>query len=248
MRKAILCSTLATLTACAVPETQPPPSQQASTAPTVPLRRSTDCEFYRDLPDVFGYCLMTVAATDQVPETAQQVCGTAGAWERDCRHAWATARARGGMMDRNGQWHPSPWSTQELLTGCGDNEDCRFAILDTRHEDDVLLQLSLCVDHGGKYSHDCSIHALDRWMRTQPSPEEVTRVSSAPTTIPIEVGRYVAISVACMDTVACSGSDEVRSSCQAALVDIRSDAPFCETWQSQDANQPPKSPPGHGIR
>lgn len=248
MQAAILSGTLAALTACVMPEGRAPEGEPIPTALAGPPRRAADCERYRDLPDVRGYCLMKVAATGQGPEDALQVCGDAGIWESDCRQAWSTSRARGGMTDRHGRWHPSPWTTMDLLTGCGENDDCRFAILDTRPDDDVVQQARLCVEHGGKYRNDCVSHALDRWMRTLPTPEELHRVSSAPNDNPVELGRYLAISVACLEVGGCTGPDDVREACEKSVLSIQADAPFCEDWRTRGPTPLPTTQPGRGIR
>lgn len=241
MQATILSSTLAALIGCS---TDAPPAVE-SPGPAQ-LQWASDCNQY-EVPDVRGYCLMKVASAGHGPETAEEVCSESGTWESDCRHAWATSRAREGMTDQKGRWIPSEWSTVDLVAGCGNNEDCRFAILDARPSKDPVEQIRLCQVHAGKYALDCAMHALGRWTRQSPGAESVEAVAQQPL-FPDETGRYVAISVACRGIGSCTGSEAMEFSCQESVASIRANPAFCQDWAQSESTPQTRSPPAHEIQ
>ncbi|MEE2752303.1 MAG: hypothetical protein VX519_12795 [Myxococcota bacterium] len=210
---------------------------------TAELQWSSDCSRYQN-SEVRGYCLMKVASSGHGPESADTVCDEAGSWEADCRQAWATSRARDGMTDQHGKWMPSQWSTQDLLSGCAENEDCRFAILDARPEKDPVEQMRLCDEFAGKYGLDCAMHALDRWTRSSPDLESIQAVANQ-ALFPVETGRYIAIFVACKEIGTCQGNDAMSTSCTQSVASIRANPAFCEDWTQSDTIPPSKSLPAH---
>ena len=209
------------------------------------------CGRYRELPNVYGYCLTRVAMLgrgeqggaewSELHRSAEEVCGDAGEWERDCRHAWATSRAHLGATDRYGNPLHTRVPDEVLFEACQDNGDCRFAILDARPSEDVVVQLDRCAEHAGEYDLDCTLHALDRWVRTFPSEEEAKLVSQVEHH-PGEVGRYLAILVNCHGVGQCTGSEQAMASCEDAHNDI--DATFCETYTVPDPEALNGRPPG----
>ncbi len=238
MQTTILSSALATIISCSGEAPPPVPSPVAAD-----LQWASDCSRYENT-NVRGYCLMKVASSGHGPETAETVCGEAGPWEADCRQAWATSRARDGMTDQHGKWMPSHWSTQDLLAGCDDNEDCRFAILDARPAKNPVEQMRLCDEFAGKYGLDCAMHALDRWTRSSPDVESIQPVALQPL-FPEETGRYIAIFVACRETGSCEGNDAMTASCKESVASIRANPDFCQDWVQSEAIPPSKSLPAH---
>lgn len=217
----------------------PTPSGQASLeaqGQSSSLQFAEQCEGYRGVPNVFGYCLTKVASMGHGKETVQEVCADAGDWARDCRHAWATSRTHTGHTDRFGRIRTEQLSDEVLLEACQDDDDCRFAILDARPADDVVEQLNRCAAHAGEFTHDCTIHALDRWVRTFPDAGDAQRVAQV-AHHPEEIGRYVAILVSCHEVGECTGSEEATASCREAIQEI--DETFCEKYAVRDHQTPP---------
>ena len=102
------------------------------------------------------------------PEQGPGRCDDAGTWAEECRIGWVRVR----LAD--------PTSTRdELLPGCGSDEECRFDVLDARPAPDLLAQLDLCEEHLADTARFCAQHAANRWLASSPDEEERLRVLSA---------------------------------------------------------------------
>jgi len=131
-----------------------------------------------------------------------------GEWEAECRHAWVS-----GRMNSD-----SGFSTEALLSACGENPDCTFELLDFRPEEDPLDQINLCTRYAGRYARDCTGHALQRWWLTSPDKEEIERVSGTPLQFPDRLGYYLAASVVCTNTLdECIGEPRAMDNCNRSV-------------------------------
>ena len=248
MRATALCCAFAAI-ACGSGEPSAPPSSPPSPRahggpegppldengkPIRSLVEESGCNSYRDVPGVFGFCLVQWAGRGQGDGKVDNMCRLAGSWESECRHAWVTSRSG----------PDSQWSTEELLAGCpNDAGDCRFEVLDMRPNPDASKQIQLCFENAGNFAGDCIAHALERWVRTTPSAEEVRRVAQL-TIAPDRIGQYVAALKVCFGTIdECVGSPAVRGECQSRIGEIEREEAICtRLLQSPGTPQVPMGP------
>lgn len=248
MRATALCCTLAAL-GCGSGEpsvsSPAPPGPRAHGGPEGPpldengkpirsLVEESGCNAYRDVPGVFGFCLVQWAGRGQGDGKVDSMCRQAGDWESECRHAWVTSRSN---VD-------SQWSTDELLNACpNDAGDCRFEVLDMRPTADAAKQIQLCFENAGNFAGDCIAHALERWVRTQPSPEEIQRVAQV-AVAPDRIGQYVAALKVCFGSIdECVGSPSVKGECLSRVPEIERDEAICARLrQSPGTPQVPMGP------
>ena len=118
-----------------------------------------------DDADLLGYCLYSLAGGFPAKSEMERLCGLAGDWEGDCRHAWVAGR----MKDEEN------YETTELLEICGDNSDCSFEVLDFRPHPDLKEQLERCRRYAGTHHADCAGHAAQRWWGTSLQPTKSPR-------------------------------------------------------------------------
>jgi hypothetical protein len=203
----LVVAALAALTACG-------PSEAPVAAPAAPvaLPGGADgaCGSYRELPDVYQYCLaQAVRAVRTLPEM-ERLCAQSGTWEKDCRHAWVHDRMRAD----------SGFDTTTLAAACGAGTDCAFELLDFRPASDVLEQVRLCTVYAAKYRDHCVGHAFQRWWQASPDAAEHARVGAAPMehAVAEKAGYWLAANVACSGVGACEpASAEVARACQRTL-------------------------------
>ena len=192
------------------------------------------CQDYKELPEVYGFCLSQVAGRGQGKATADEICRTAGTWESECRTSWVASRSG----------EHSPWDLQVLLDACPrDKGDCRFEVLDSRPHQDVMVQVERCFQNARSYSGDCIAHALDRWVRGRPGLAEIERVAQL-NIAPDRVGSYLFAIMSCYGTIdACLGSPKVKEACLNSERDQRRDPVLCERLlQSPAIPQVPMGP------
>ena len=180
------------------------PSGASVVAPVVDSAGIPQCDGYRSMADTYGYCLYKFAGGLPDEAAVERVCGMAGDWEDECRHAWVA-----GRMNPD-----SPFSTEALLRVCGENPDCAFELLDFRPADLVDDQLARCRDHAGRHASDCTGHAMQRWWLRGVDTDEVARVASMRTDFPRKVGFYLAVSVQCDEVGSCEGDPAVQDACE----------------------------------
>lgn len=248
MRATALCSAFAAI-ACGsneAPETRTvesaPVSMQrpmgppldASGQPIRSIAEASGCASYRELKDVYGFCLVQWAGRGQGDRSVSEMCGGAGSWERECRVAWVTSRS---VED-------SVWETADLLNACpSDAGDCRFEVLDMRPDPDVGKQIQLCFENAGSFSGDCIAHSLERWVRVVPSAEEVERVAQI-NVAPDRIGQYIAAIKVCYGTIdACVGAPEVKAECASRIGELERKEDICQRLlQSPGTPQVPMGP------
>ena len=225
MRTAAILSTLATL-GCGTPE--PPPNIDPHRGPPLgpgqinqhdasreDVRTREDCSRYSERPDFFGFCLHQVAQRGEGQLGAGQLCEGAGIWDSDCHNAWAIARARPN----------SDWSKDVLLDACRAS-DCRFEILDFRPHPDVTEQIRLCSEHAGHFGGDCAAHAMDRWLRANPSESEFTSLKELEL-FPDRIGHYMGLAVGCFSIGVCGEETDADERCQTTIREISDNPNMC---------------------
>ena len=155
-------------------------------------------------PDLYGYCIYKYAGGFETVEQVNRLCGLAGKWENDCRHAWVAGRmnvSSGVDMDL-------------LLEVCATNADCAFELLDFRPSNEVSVQIKRCNTHAGIHAGNCIRHAMQRWYYTKPSEAEVARVAAMPTSHPDKVGYWVAAMVQCQGVGECPEGTTLGNQCR----------------------------------
>jgi len=192
------------------------------------------CRDYKDLPDVYGFCLAQVAGRGQGKASADEICRAAGSWEDDCRSSWVASRSG----------EHSPWDLEVLIESCPKQKaDCRFEVLDSRPHRDVMVQIERCFQYAGSFSGDCIAHALDRWVRQRPGVDEIERVAQL-NIAPDRVGSYLFAIKSCYGTIdSCIGSPKVKEACINSEKDQRRDPDLCRRLlQSPGIPQVPMGP------
>lgn len=160
------------------------------------------CAPYVASADTLGYCVVKQAGNLPSPMDVARICPLAGALEGECRRSWIMSRADPGYG----------FPTDTLLDLCAD-EECRFELLDTRPEPDVVRQLQRCRAAAGRYASDCAVHALERWVQARPGPDELARVREIDTGFPDNLGYALGMVRACQGGPACAGLEAVRAVC-----------------------------------
>lgn len=161
------------------------------------------CAPYARLQNALEFCVYKQASNLPSPEDVDRVCPLAGALEAECRRAWVLSRASPALG----------FSTEALLTACGEDPDCAFELLDTRPEADVLRQLERCASSAGRFASDCAVHALERWVTYNPGESEVARVAARQTAFPEKVGYALGMARGCLGRGACEGEAVVANAC-----------------------------------
>lgn len=199
-------------------ETPPPPGPPALPPPGVPSGAAL-CQAYIEIPNAHAWCVYRNIRTVLDLKEMKQACAQAGAWTDDCRQEWVHIQ-----LERK-----APIPRQDLLEACAGNEDCSLVVLDTVPIEDPLLQFTLCEKHAGHFASDCAGHALERWWTTRPSIQDLSRMASAATPFPNELGRVLAASKVCRQQGDCAGDP--------AMV------PWCEQWAAKFTADPRGCPP-----
>ena len=210
------------------------PPLGADGQPILSIAQLSGCQDYLDLPEVYGFCLVQWAGRGQGRRSVDEMCSEAGDWEDECRVAWVTSRAG----------EHSHWETDLLLDACPPAAgDCRFEVLDKRPNRDVSVQIQLCFERARAYSGDCVAHALERWVRTRPSPDEIETVAQS-AIAPDRIGQYVATLKVCFGIIdECVGSEAVVTECERRLDQLVAKPEVCERLvQSPAIPQVPMGP------
>jgi hypothetical protein len=200
------------LLACGAPPERPSVATAESTLAA--------CATYDDKPDVYGVCVVEHVATLPTVADVAQVCGAAGTWEGECRHAWVAEMIR---MQR-------PFPRSALLEACGTSADCAFQLLDTHAEGDVSSQLRLCESHVAAYLSDCVAHTLDRWvLERKPDNVEGQRVVDAEPAYADAVGQALGRAAACGGSLTCGDAvGPAWDACRRASAELRADPRRCQ--------------------
>lgn len=196
------------------------------------------CAPYRGNANVWGYCVTKHAGAFPTAEDVAALCGTAGEWEPDCRHAWVNGRMQPG----------SGFSTEELLAVCDGGPDCAFELIDFRMEPEVTDQIAMCKEHAGPFADDCVGHALQMWWIGKPDAEEVARIAALDVGFPRKVGFQVAVSAFCSGVGSCDGHPDNQAMCETQLEIFRRRPETCpsQEWAVMDHNQQRGAPQGPG--
>jgi hypothetical protein len=167
---------------------------------------------------LLGYCLAANAVNLRHLEV-QIVCGQVTPHARECRHNWATARAR--------------WSHQtpllHLLETCQGDSDCAFDVLDTRNPRDLVSTVGHCRTYVPDHIRDCVGHAVARWADQVASSEEITQITNADLGFDEMVGFHVATAVVCREIhgAICPSDGSLARSCRARAKQLRDQPGMC---------------------
>jgi hypothetical protein len=168
---------------------------------------------------LLGYCLAANAVKLQ-HLSVETVCGQVTPHARECRHNWATARAR---------WSPKT-SLDALLEVCRGDSDCAFDVLDTRNPPDLIATVRYCEEFVPDHIKDCVGHAVARWADRVDSAEEVATIAAAELGFNEMVGFHLATAVVCRDIAeaACPATPQARSrACEARVRQLRGQPSLC---------------------
>lgn len=125
------------------------------------------CALYGDEPALVEACGAVFAPLTNDADAADRACNALAPGARDsCHAAWARSHALG----------VGPEVRARLLTWCGADVDCAFAVLDSSPARDVAEQIALCRAHAGKYADDCVGHAAQRFSQSMPTGAECEAV------------------------------------------------------------------------
>lgn len=195
---------------------RPAPVVGASAAAAV-----AGCERYRTaIPQAWEICLKRAAVTLETVEGMTEVCALAGAREAECHGAWVDRqRARGRFDD------------EVLLAACLPDYDCVLQRLDATPLDDVVEQEKRCIARAALYTGVCVGHALDRWVRSVPSEEEIARVVQGPFVDKRQLGRKIGLMVVCQKRGACPvGPSSVVTPCARSVVEATANPGHCKGY------------------
>lgn len=198
----------------AVP-TQPGPNGEPPPDPNGSLPQ---CKMYEG-SSVYGYCIYKFAGGFPTVSEVDRLCGLAGEWEAECRHAWVAGRMHAD----------SGVATDALLEVCAGNPDCSFELLDFRPDTDVLIQMDNCRKHTGKYAPDCVGHAMQRWWQAGVDEAEIERIAATPTPFPNKVGFWIGVSVGCYGVGECSGQAQTADFCRSTVENLSRNQNRCPT-------------------
>ncbi|MDG1482424.1 MAG: hypothetical protein P8R54_22735 [Myxococcota bacterium] len=180
--------------------------------PEVPAGATEGCRGYAEIPDVYGYCVASLAGG--LTDAAH--CAAAGAWEDRCRARWVEARLQPG----------SGVSTEALLTACGD-ADCRLDVLDFRAESALLVQVERCGAWAEENAPHCVSHAVQRWRAARPSAAALASVTAWDGILADWLGHHLAEAVVCDQVGTCEGSPVLQRACERAASALRAGESTC---------------------
>ena len=150
---------------------------------------------------------MSRNAHKQNVEDIDYFCTHAAHLEAECRQNWVMRNKNTASLDA-------------LISVCK-SDDCALEILDAKPDDDVLIQMTLCEQHAGRYGRDCIMHALQKWYFDWPPDWEIARVNKAHSRYPELVGTYTGARVGCDQVGNCEGSTENERMCQRFVVEYQ---------------------------
>ncbi len=167
---------------------------------------------------LLGYCLAANAVKLQ-HLSVDTVCDQVPHHGRECRHNWATARAR---------WSKST-PLDALLEVCRGDSDCAFDVLDTRNPRDLVATVGQCREFVPDHVEDCVGHAVARWADRVTTAEEVATVGATELGFAEMVGFHVATAVVCRDIAgaACPTGGGKARACQARVRQLQGQRGLC---------------------
>ena len=193
--------------------------QEPSTLPGDPLPPALAiCKPHVGDDRLLGYCLASQASR-MYRMDLETLCGQVEPFGKECRHNWATARAR---------WSPQT-PVETLLEACIGDSDCAFDVLDTRNPPDLVATIGHCRDHASDHLVDCVGHAVARWADVVSSAEEVARVGAADLGFDDMVGFHLATAVVCRDLedATCPPDGPKGQACRNQVRQLRADPGMC---------------------
>ena len=170
------------------------------------------CEAYGSMPDVYGYCITSLAGG--LPDVRD--CDHADRWADQCRTVWVEARLQPG----------SGVEMAALLAACS-TADCRLDVLDFRADPALLVQVERCGAWAEENAPHCVSHAVQRWRATQPSAEAFAEIAAWDGILADWLGHHLAEAVVCDGVAPCGGSASVQAHCERAAVALRSGEAPC---------------------
>lgn len=182
-----------------------------------PAATTEGCERYAEMPDVYGFCVTSLAGGLHSPKD----CQAAGRWQDRCHTVWVEARL-----------HPdSQASTETLLATCRD-ADCRLDVLDFRAEPALLPQVERCGQWAEENAPHCVSHAVQRWRASQPSADDLAEIASWEGILGDWLGHHLAEAVVCDRIGSCVGSSVVQGACERAAAALQSGQSECHNPQN----------------
>jgi len=175
------------------------------------------CDRYEGRPALLEYCLFSVSETLTDPGEASELCGRAGGWEASCRQSWVSRHMTG----------PRAPSVDELLSVCGDFEDCRFQVIDGRPLPALADQVERCREWAPTFDHDCVGHALERAYQGGLDEEALRAMVSLNTGLPQRETYFVAASVGCRGVGSCDLVPGDRVECERQAESFRTGRISC---------------------
>ena len=177
------------------------------------------CNEYIQDETVYGYCVYQKIDTLSDINSVNVYCDQTGTWQNDCRQAWVMSQTDNKTL-------------AELLPVCGTNSDCALELLDSKHHDDVLEQMNLCLQYTNQYARDCVMHSIQYWYFTWPTADEMSIVAKQPSQYPEQIGMYLGARVGCDGVGRCDGESEVQAMCE-RYVEIFQDESQCPNQHRQ---------------
>ena len=199
--------------------------------PPVLQRGMPQCRHYAPGTESYTYCHRHHAHEIASLEEAEKYCPEAGEWEEDCRLNWVIVNSSPGTS----------YSNLELHTFCAGNPDCNLQVLDSRPAE-VAEQLVLCHRWGGKYSEDCAIHALQRWIHSSPSDQEFQTLRTSQIFVH-QSANFTAMSVQCFGQGTCGDGGQFTQICEQKVEYFRTNPRRCPR-KRQEGGPDPVTPPG----
>ncbi|MFT5683156.1 MAG: hypothetical protein ACI8RZ_004085 [Myxococcota bacterium] len=179
---------------------------------SIPAEVAEGCAAYADMPDVYGYCVASLAGG----LSAVVACEAAGTWEARCRARWVEARLQ----------PTSGVSTEALLGACGD-ADCRLDVLDFRAEPVLLTQVEQCGTWAAENAPHCVSHAVQRWRAEHPGAEELAEIAAWEGILADWLGHHLAEAVVCDRVGSCVGAPVLQGACERASAVLRAGESEC---------------------
>jgi hypothetical protein len=171
------------------------------------------CEEYVQDENIYGYCVYQKIDTLLDINSVNLYCTQTGTWQDNCHQAWVMSQVDNRTLE-------------DLLPICGDDSDCSLELLDSKHHDDVLEQINLCLQYTNHYARDCVMHAIQYWYFTWPTADEMSIVAKQSSQYPEQVGMYLGARVGCDGIGNCLGDPEIQTMCE-RYVDIFQDESKC---------------------
>lgn len=173
-----------------------------------PVDPAHPCDAYAAEPDVLAVCVSRRAPDHHDRAKAAAWCDQLPSPARvSCRAGWVQVAAT--------QPQAYPASRDELLAFCDGATDCAFYVLDQRVEGDARAQIEACAAHTGRMAGDCAGHAVERFLRTRPTDDDLRAVLAGP--LPDVLARKIPTYLACTGRTACPDLGAATARCVADL-------------------------------